>query len=53
MRDIVHFEFTPKKYLIEGGNGKEKYSATSIVNIVHEAAERAFIKKKSDKNTGC
>jgi site-specific recombinase XerD len=38
-------EFSPKKYIIEGVNGNEKYSATSIVNILHEAAKRAFINK--------
>jgi integrase/recombinase XerD len=39
-------EFSPKKYIIEGGKDKEKYSATSIVNIVHDAAYRASVKKR-------
>jgi integrase/recombinase XerD len=38
-------EHRPKKYIIEGAGGS-KYSATSVANIVREAARKAGIKKR-------
>ncbi len=38
-------EYRPKEYLFEGINGK-RYGATSVLNIVKNAAKKAGIKKK-------
>lgn len=38
-------EYKPKKYIIEGADGSQ-YSATSIANVVKEAARLAGIKKR-------
>lgn len=38
-------EFKPKKWLIEGQN-KEQYSATSVLNVVKNAAKRAGIARR-------
>ena len=38
-------EFKPKEWLIEGKNG-EQYSATSVLNVVKQAAKRAGISRR-------
>lgn len=37
--------YKPRKYLFEGANG-EKYSTTSVVNIIKASTKRAGIQKK-------
>lgn len=42
---VYYDQYNPQKFVIEGISG-ERYSATSIVNVVKDAANRAAIKKR-------
>ena len=47
---IYFLEYKPKQFLFEGAKG-EKYSTSSIYSILHDAAEKAGIKKKISVRT--
>jgi site-specific recombinase XerD len=47
---IYFLEYKPKQFLFEGAKG-EKYSTSSIYSILHDAVEKAGIKKKISVRT--